>query len=487
MSDRCYASNYLNVYKSHRETSILFNGFTGTIDEVSPDLGALLSVSSRDDGPISREIMANMSDSVIAFLKKRGHITPLSHFDEIEKFGQYVDKLHKALYGYSDSEGSLMLVPSYDCNLRCSYCYQGMLRCGHERKIKHIMTVPQVDRLFQNLLNQLFPKVSSLSKVSINLYGGEPFLLSSRKVLERAIHYTTKYQMKVSAISNATQLHKMPHLFGNRVGLVNNVQISFDGDKECHDVSRTDHLKTRTFDRILENIHLMLNKRVRIGVRVNISKESVRTLPLLIERLKSEDILGNPLVRVYAWVIHSHYNQVKDDKLLSPLELADYMAENQITIETPVGRRERRLQPIFEAKTGIPLRRISFCMKTMRNAYVYDLYDNIYSCYEEAGHIERKIGCVDSDGQIIIDDAYQTFLKRHVASIESCKCCSLALTCGGGCPFAAEQKCGTIYAPDCDCHKECVEKAIQNIFRKKTELSYQNKADEQREELYPYA
>lgn len=481
-----YSSNYLNVYVSHRRSRILFNGFTGAIDEVSIDLGECLKKYSQNGKPLPQKILSSMSENTVKFLKKRGHVTTLKRESEIDKFSKYVEVLNRRILEAQGKESSLMLVPSYMCNLACGYCYQNMLRDG-KLSAKKVMTDKQVDFIFNNLMEQLFPKIKDKSNVSVLLYGGEPFLGNHLPALKRIIDYTTKYQMRVSAISNSTNTHKMIDLFGNEVGLVNSVQVSFDGGKECHDTSRIGLDGQPTFERIVKNIHLLLDKRVRVGIRINIDKKSAPTIPSLLQRLETEKILGHPLVKPYAWVIHSHYNQAKDNALLSPIELASYMEKRKIAIETPVGRREKRLRAVFDAVNGIPLKRTTFCMKCSDSSFVYDAYENIYACYEEAGHPEKRVGYVDENGKVIFNEGYSTALTRHVASIEQCRKCGLALTCGGGCPFAAKQKSGTIFSADCDNHKECLEKAVQNLFKNKTEHSKTNNPNNQTENLYPYA
>jgi len=484
---RYYASNYLNVYDSHRKTSILFNGFTGAIDEVTQDLGKVLHKAARSREPLSTAEVSAITKPAIEFLKRRGHVTTIGPEKEIELFVNYTKKLHQHITGAFEKEGSLMIVPSYNCNLACSYCYQSMLRNGARKKAK-IMTPEQVDFIFTRLIEQVFPNVSDKARISIMLYGGEPFMLLHRPVLRRIIKYTKKYQMRVSAITNTTQVHNMMELFGNEIGLVNSVQSSFDGSKENHDKSRVNVRKAPTFERIIENIHKLLDKRVRVGIRINVDKNSILTLPRLVERLKKEDILEHPLVHVYAWMIHSHYGQIESDSLVLPLELTEYIEANHIPIETPVGRCERRLKAVFDATEGNPLRRTAFCMKHLPNSFVFDADGNLYDCYEEAGHPEKRVGYVNQSGRVVLESPQREMdIERHVAAIEECRSCSLALTCGGGCSFSAKARTGTIYAADCNYHKECVEKAVGNLFRKKVESMENHLGIEKSEDLYPYA
>ena len=93
----------------------------------------------------------------------------------------------------------------------------------------------------------------------------------------------------------------------------------------------------------------------------------------------------------------------------------------------------------------------------------------MYGCYEEAGYTNKRIGVVTNEGLVdFVDNRYDTYQSRNVASHEPCRSCSVALTCGGGCPLQAEIANGTIFSNHCDSHKELVAKSIIAFVEKKT-------------------
>ncbi len=239
-----YASQYTNIYPSHRGNSLLFHGIKGTIDEVDKKLGVILNKAKRSKEPIN-----NLLDqATIDYLKDRGHVTPLDSEQEWVEAQKIIQKIDGAVNENAKKSGTLMLVPSYDCNLACPYCYQCQIRSKLDSKSSQIMTPETVDLIFGKAFKNLFPAVERHSQVDVTLYGGEPFLQKHHPSLERIIHYTLLHQMKVMAISNATTLHSILPIFGRRRGLVNWLQISFDGDKEFHDKSRVTRSGTGTFD-----------------------------------------------------------------------------------------------------------------------------------------------------------------------------------------------------------------------------------------------
>src|SRR3989338_3843301 len=205
-----YASIYLNVYPSHRKTSLLFHGVTGAIDEVDKELGAWLKKRQHKLEPLDE----TFDKEVIQFLVQRGHVTKLGPKEEWENFKKYVEQLHKENLKSYQKSGFLMLVPSYHCNLACSYCYQNPMRASEGGDAVEVMTKETVDRIFSTVLKQLYPGVERYSQIDVNLYGGEPFLERNRPALEQIFKYTGMHQMSVSAISNASSLECFLDYFG---------------------------------------------------------------------------------------------------------------------------------------------------------------------------------------------------------------------------------------------------------------------------------
>lgn len=463
----CYASRYLNVYPSKQGTTILFHGVTGAIDEVDQALGVWLKKAQRE-GTILDQCYG---DDTVAFLAQRGHVTSLPPEEELRQFKSYVEQLHAKICQDRKQSGSLMLVPSYYCNLACFYCYQNPMRAAEGQSAAQVMTAEMVDVIFARVLPMLYPEVPRLSRISVNLYGGEPFLDRNRAALERIFDYTQQHQMDVSAISNATTLHAFLPYFGNAHGLVRSLQISFDGHKLAHDQSRITHYGDGTFDQIIDNIHRLLDQGVRINLRTNTTKANVDSLQLLWNHLQEEEITTHPNVTMYAAAVHNHFEQTDPEPLFSPATLTRHMEKRQLPMSSPLDKKVSRLTGVFDAESGIPLNRTNFCMQNMPNAFLIDQRRDIYSCYEEAGNRHLRVGYFAEAGEITMLERYQLYQSRHIGMIDPCSKCSVALTCGGGCPVAARGKnwtTGTIFTNHCDSHRELVAMAMQKIFAERT-------------------
>src|SRR6185369_11871563 len=86
------------------------------------------------------------SDESIGILKSRGYLTEMSLEQEEEYFEKFVTKLHARQMRQMPT---YMIMPTYNCNLRCSYCFQDHMRT--DPRFSHLLRTMQpsmVDRIF---------------------------------------------------------------------------------------------------------------------------------------------------------------------------------------------------------------------------------------------------------------------------------------------------------------------------------------------------
>lgn len=467
-----YISKYLKIVPSHRKTALLFNGFTGAIDEVSCEIAKTIKKFMKNN---SENLISNLScfsESEIKFLENRGHITKLSMAKEISDFCQLTHELDKYMRYKILTRGNLMLVPSYNCNLSCSYCFEQDVMTKQNRA--KVMTPSQIDRLFGKLLEKLFPEPKDKSKISVDLYGGEPFLPRNYKTIERILFYTQKNKMRVSAITNGTCVEKALDFFGDKEGLINMAQVTFDGGKSNHDKSRVGTNCEPTFEKIMKNIHLLISKKAYVDIRINCQKKTLPSLINLWKRLEKEGLLKNQYIDCYTWPVHSNYVD-KSCADLEHKELSAFLKDHGMNIKCPVNRWEDLLKKVISATKGMPLQRTVYCMKCKPNSFAYDAFDDLYLCYDECGRKDKRCGYINDKNEIVFLKEYEESQKRVVANIEKCKTCCLALLCAGGCPTEAERYNGTMYSPGCGSFSECFDIALKESYRKKIEAESDKK------------
>lgn len=451
--NKYFVSQYLNVIDLEN-SALLFNGINGCMDTVSRKLGD--SLRAKD-----AEALTFLPPQDLEFLAKRGHLTTLPPETEWSRFREFAAALH-ARREKQNKQGGIMLLMSYNCNLACKYCYQQQHR---PHKSAAVMTEEFVENLFERHISSVLPG-TDLKNTDISFYGGEPFLPVNLPVIRKALSYAKRYGMKSRAITNATQVDSMPEIFGAEPGKVNSVQISLDGDKEQHDKSRIPASGEKTFDKIVDNIALLLKQGTHVNIRLNLDRRTLATLPTLMKELKSRNILGAKNVSIYGSPLHDNVAEVDTTHFMDTGELSSKVFELGIDMEHPVSLRANDMSYLFKLEKGAGLMQTSFCMQTLQNTLVVDPFGDLYGCFEEAGYPEYRVGHVSNNG-VEFFPLRQTYKKRHIANMEECVKCPVALACGGQCGVRCRAVMGDLFKPNCDGIKKTILEGLKLAYQKR--------------------
>ena len=448
-----YISQYLNVIDLG-DSALLFNGANGCLDEVSGKALTILKAGNSEKLPyLCRED--------VDVLLRRGHITSLPPAIEHERFKEFSAALHRKQEKEAQHSG-IMLLMSYNCNLACKYCYQQ----GHRpHKSQAVMTPAFIDSLFEKHLPHLIPGVNYKS-FDVTFYGGEPFLAENKAVIRKTLAFTKKHSIPAGAISNATKVDTMLDLFGPGPGLVNRVQISLDGNTELHDASRIPISGDGTFDKIIDNIAMLLERKTKISIRLNLSRPTLPSVPQLIKELKSRKILGHKYASIYASPLHDNIADVDATDFMDVAELSSQVFGLGIDLEHPVSLRANEMSYLFSLEKGIGLTHTCFCMQTMQRTLVVDPFGDLYACFEEAGYPQFRVGHV-SDSGVEFFPLYETYKTRHISNMDECIKCSVALACGGQCGVKSRAKTGDLHKPHCADMKRVILDGIKFAYQKR--------------------
>jgi uncharacterized protein len=451
MKPDLYVSRYLNVISlDGGENSLLFNGVNGCLDEVPQALGDILAA-----GGGAR--LSELSPANLEFLSRRGHLTALRPEAELEQFKELVAGLHNS-QTKRPSPGGIILLASYTCNLACGYCFQRKHRPTH---FGTIMPLQLVDDIFEKHLATLLP---GMTNFSLSLYGGEPFLPANEAVIRRALWHAGKRPgAAVAATTNGTTVDVMPDIFGPGAGKVNKAQISLDGGRQTHDKSRIPESGQPTFDKILANIRLLLDRGTAVDIRINTDRDKIAELPGLLEELKARKIAGNPRVFIYAYPLHEGISRAESPHFMGLGELAQKIYELGLEVDCPSTLKAMDVSRLYKLTQGIGLTRTACCMQTFQNYLVADPFGDLYACTEEAGYPELRVGHIGETGVEFLPqrDIYKC---RHLENLPDCLRCSVALACGGQCGVQCRMATGDLFKVRCGGMKEAILDSIKRGY-----------------------
>jgi uncharacterized protein len=203
----------------------------------------------------------------------------------------------------NDSLG-MVITPSANCQLGCNYCGQTHSKVN--------ITEDLSLKIFNHIKNKL--SLKKYSSLDIVWYGAEPLMgiNSIRNLSNQLIKLCKeeKISYNASMITNGLNLNEK-----NFNDLVSNMkvksfQITIDGVKETHDISRHTKKGKPTFDVIMDNVFNAVNnpvytkEKALISIRVNVHKENYLDVEKLLKHftfLKIQDKILINFAPVHDW------------------------------------------------------------------------------------------------------------------------------------------------------------------------------------------
>ena len=204
-------------------------------------------------------------------LIERGYLTTLTEEEETVLVKRILDTSHDRTrlkeYGFQ-------FILSYDCNLRCVYCYEDKILNGTNCLNKQLMSKDQIDKAF-NFITEKWAENPNCSK-HIALYGGEPFLRRNREIITYLIKKGSELGCTFSATSNGYDLDYYFDFLSeyNRISF----QITLDGIAEIHNVRKPHYCNKDSFEKISDNVGHLLEMGINVSIRINSDAYSINRI-----------------------------------------------------------------------------------------------------------------------------------------------------------------------------------------------------------------
>lgn len=447
---------------------LLVHGYTGAYDRVSKEVADFLrSREARRHAkplygdwspePTDTADASPVSDAAVERLQAQGYLTELSQEEEETFFAQLAVKLHQRALRQAPS---YIFMPTYDCNLRCSYCYQDHMRsdCSFKHLLRS-MRRPMIDRIFAAM-----PKIeerhgldaTAPRRRSIGFFGGEPLLAANRSIIETILGKAFEMgEADFWAVTNGTELETYRDLLGP-AGIAR-LQITLDGPPSKHDARRVYADGSGSYERIARNITMALDLGVGVSIRLNVDRTNLDDLPAMAEEFVARGWDRHPGFGAYTSPVRAGNGKTGAETTLSSWELdraLTAMREEHpglVVLARPDEGMRAKVRRIFDDPRNIlPSLRPSFCGAHDR-MYIFDPFGDIYACWERTGEPDVRIGHVTPEGDVELrDDQVHAWHDRTVASNPVCRRCRFALHCGGGCAILALGQNGQFNSNYCD-------------------------------------
>ena len=325
-----------------------------------------------------------------------------SHENLYEEFQNKTDYLH------------LVLMPTEDCNFRCSYCY--------ENHFKSTMNKEVIDSIYKFLEKHL----CEYDALRIEWFGGEP-LFAYEKVLE--ISYKMKDICKkykkpyyASMTTNGYFLNLDTFNKLRKCGILR-YQITIDGLERDHDKQRFLADGSGTFSQIINNL-----KEIRdnvksslfaITIRSNITEQNYEHFAEFLDFIDKE--FGKDPRFNYLWKIAWNPNAEECSSYLPQETLRGLLQES--------AKRKLNLENSRQQMTKYG----NICYASNKNSYIIGADARLYKCTVSFDKEENQIGRLLSNGEMEIDSKKLQFWTQRKKCYKQSMCekCYLFPSCMG--------------------------------------------------------
>ena len=403
-----YKPSRYNILVAKGKGAVLFNSFST----------ALARLDSEQYGIVRRILEGNSEaaestaeESLRQQLIKGNFLIPES-MDEIKWL-----KTKNRLTRFTSPELGMIVAPTLRCNFACEYCYVDLnankMSTETRRRVKAFFDY----------------RLQPGSAANVVFTGGDPSL--AMDVVEEL---STFFQQACDAKScrYSPALITNGYLLDEEMsrallaGNIHDVQISLDGSREYHDVTRCLAGGKPTFDRILDNIASCCEA-IRCHLRINVTLENHQAIPGLLDELARRGIASR--VAVYFSPVDD-VNENSHGYAQHVLEPAAYAQFEPTLIRKAIACGFTMSGYLMHKSIG------QFCGANSHNYFVVDSNGSLLKCYHDFGSADSKgIGYINEDGKEVItsEDNLVKWLSWDPFEIDECSHCRVLPLCMGGC------------------------------------------------------
>lgn len=302
----------------------------------------------------------------------------------------------------ANKKRNVMLILTDNCNLRCTYCYEG----GNCKKTMSFETAKKI-------IDDNFSVLSEGDKSRVEFFGGEALICFSliKEVFDYVEHAYPFLRTQYAFTTNGTLMHgELQEWFWERRDRFE-CTLSLDGTGEMHDRNR----KTVSGDGSFGKIDVDFFRKTWPGctAKMTISKA---TLPDLAEGIKYIESLGFYCKATYASGIEWDVDQNLSILERELTKLVDYYSENSVPLCSLL---DLNLRAIF-CSPDVPFR---YCGAGI-DRKCYDMEGRCYPCQ---GLASVSVG--EEKAKLFENETFCNFCLSEGNPCRTCKWLRICRTC----------------------------------------------------------
>ncbi len=400
---------------------LLLNLINGAADLISPQIYRQLSENR----------LADLEAAVVETMKKRRYL-----FENESEYQDFLQKLDAKLEGLEKSSvPSFLIIPSYSCNLKCTYCYERAYDIQHSPFQGRKDSIDRQFEVIAKIIGEIPPggKTAFGNKdVKITIMGGEPLLPGNRMLIGYILNKIAAEGYRANIVTNGVDISAFIPELNKEV--VEHIQITLDGPRKIHDRRRIFGNGAGSFDLILANIEKALEMGIKIYLRVNVDKENIDSLPEL-AGLITGHFKSAPNLHPYLYLMQDGGCSGEQNVLEESVGIETIFALEKKFPQMAVFQKKYHpagfIEAIFSNQPFQPSLR--HC-GAARNQYILDYKGNIYKCWHGVGNPDFSVGQFEPG--LEFNEKKDQWLNRSITSLEKCSACKYRYICGTGCPAA---------------------------------------------------
>lgn len=397
MTKNEYKSSFYNIYKCNDEKKEIFNSFTK----------ANVFFDDTIFNCIKENRIKDIDNEMVSKLLKLGIVVP-SNVNELEI-------IKKNYIKYRNTKDTLLitLIPTFMCNFRCPYCFE-----GGEAKLNQKIIDYNILKKYAHL------NFNKYKHIHITLFGGEP-LLCYDKTLDffKYLKQTFEKSGQTYSSSIATNAYLLnEERIVNLIEICNckTFQITIDGCKRTHDMLRCLPNGRETYAKVLDNFKTLLkyndSQKLNVVLRVNLLNNTLSEVDEFLNEFSDEE---KDRFLIYFRYIYNTKEFKKENK-------------NKIDLKEFYEMAKEKNYTINYNKS------FSFyhCEGDGAEEQLHILPDlKVYKCVNDMSYEKSYIANINSKGEIIFNNNLYDWNDYSFFEDDNCFMCKYLPMCWGGCPL----------------------------------------------------